>query len=279
MTPASGVLDGTSEGGETPVSPPTVRILTLLPDDSLSALRAALESSDTTVPVRDAATLLSAAGTVPADAIVVDPSGLSDAEWAGVKPMLSAGIVPVLLYAALAPQTVRRVIEASGAGVHEVLLRHVDDDPRAIRRRLETLDAPPPPARLLSRISARLATLPPSLQATAVPLFCAGPVPRWVDGMAGTAGVARRSMDRWMSRSGLSGTAALLDVARLARVWDPLVVQAADPADVAARHGYGRQKMLSVHLQRIVGASVKTLGNGVTVTQFVDRLARHVARR
>jgi hypothetical protein len=81
-----------------------------------------------------------------------------------------------------------------------------------------------------------------------------------------------------MGRAGLAGTATLLDVARLSRVWVPIVVDGTDPAVVAARGGFRRARMLAVHTRRIVGASPSHFGKKLSEDEFVDRLARHALR-
>jgi hypothetical protein len=192
--------------------------------------------------------------------------------------MLASPDLPVLLYAQLTETSVQRIVAASGIGVHEVLLRNVDDDPAAIRRRLETLGAPAPPARVLAGLAEHLGELPAQLQGVTVPLFCAGPVPRWADDVARAAGIPRRSIDRWMSRAGLAGTATLLDVARLARVWAPIVDRGLPPAEVAVTGGFRRARMLAGHARRIVDCSPTLLGTRLTADEFVRRLVRHARR-
>lgn len=254
-----------------------MRILALLPDDSVRALQRALGPQDAIGRLADAGALVRAAAN-PVDAIVIDPSILDETEWARARGVLESPDAPVLLYARLDTATVTRIVAASAVGVHEVLLRDVDDDPVAIRRRLETLRTPTPPTRVFARLAERLATLPVPLQGATVPLFCAGRVPRWADELARDARLPRRSIDRWMGRAGLSGTASVLDVARLARTWSPIVDQGLTPADVAARGGFRRARMLAVHARRIVGASPLHFGVKLTADEFVERLVQHATR-
>ncbi len=254
-----------------------MRILALLPDDSFQALKRALASSDQVARVTDARGLAQSAA-AEAAAVVVDPSILDEADWARVRHVLKAPDVAVLLYARLDGASIQRVVAASGIGVHEVMLRHVDDDPVAIRRRLETVRTPAPPTRVLARLSGRVAQLPMPLQQATVPLFCAGRVPRWADELAEAAQLPRRSIDRWMDRAGLAGTASVLDVARLARSWVPIVDHKRMPSEVALRGGFGRARMLAVHARRIVGVSPAHFGTRISLEQFVERLTAHATR-
>jgi AraC-like DNA-binding protein len=255
-----------------------MRVLAFLPDDSLVALKRALSSADVIGALPDALAIERAIAARRADAIVIDPNSFTSAEWARVSAMPALAHAPVLFYARLDPASVQRVVEASGAGVHEVLLREIDDDAIAIRRRLETLRRPPAPVQVLSRIASRIIALPPALQGTILSLFCAAPVPRWADELARLSSMSRRSVDRWLEHAELAGTASVLDVARLARVWTPIVEQDIPAADVAARSGYRRLRMLALHARKIVGVSPTLFKQQISESAFVDRLTRHAVR-
>lgn len=254
-----------------------MRIVVLVPDNSLRALQRALGARDVIARAQDVASLAHGISS-DVDAVVIDPSILSESEWLGASQVLESPDVPVLLYAPLDSSTVRRIVAASGVGVHEVMLRDVDDDPAAIRRRLDTLRSPAPPTRVLAAIAARVAQLPTALQSATVPLFCSGRVPRWADDLAAAARLPRRSVDRWFGGAGLAGTASLLDVARLARAWIPIVEEKLTPAEFAVRGGFRRSRMLAVHSRRIVGVSPTHFGVAVNAEEFVARLTRHATR-
>jgi len=254
-----------------------MRVVVLVPDNSFRALQRALRARDVIERAHDVGSLARrVSGDV--DAVVIDPSILSDTEWARARQMLESPDLPVLLYAALDASNVRRIVAASGIGVHEVMLRAIDDDPAAIRRRLDTLRSPAPPTRVLSAIAGRIAQLPTLLQSATVPLFCAGKVPRWADGLVAIAQLPRRSVDRWFGSAGLAGTASLLDVARLARAWVPIVEQKLTPTEVAIRAGFGRSRMLAVHARRIVGVSPMHFAVKLNADEFVARLTRYATR-
>ncbi|MDQ8165436.1 MAG: hypothetical protein P3A28_06725 [Gemmatimonadota bacterium] len=255
-----------------------MRILALLPDDSERALRRVLNPSDTLRRVFTLPALTASVSAERVDAIVFDPTTLGSAEWAEACSLLEDVRLPVLLYAPLSPAHAPRLVQASAVGVHEMLLRDVDDDPVTVRRRLESLRMPEPPAAVLSLIAPRMVTLPAMLQSVIVPLFCAARIPRWVDGVAQAAGMPRRSIDRWMARAEIGGTATLLDVARLARVWAPLVDRHESAAEVAVSHGYRRVRILADHTARIVGVSPSAVGVSLSRKAFVERLAAHATR-
>jgi AraC-like DNA-binding protein len=255
-----------------------MRVLALLPDDSFAALKRALGATDIVARLGDVEALERAMKGSRVDAIVVDPVGFDNEEWERAQRIISMPLMPVLIYARLDQESVQRVVAASAVGVHEVLLRELDDDPIALRRRLETLRKPPAPAQVLSRLAGRISALPPLLQRATLPLFCAAPIPRWADEMARAAHMSRRSVDRWMGHAGLAGTASVLDVARLARVWAPIVDEKIPVATVALRGGYKRLRLLALHTRRLVGASPTSLEGDMNQAEFVSRLTRFALR-
>lgn len=255
-----------------------MRILALLPDDSLRTVQRCIGSRDILARAATAGELVDGANPRTVDAVVIDPLVLDEAEWASVRAALRLARVPVLLYSSLVPEALRRVLAAAAHGTREVLFRGVDDDPAAVQRRLAALGSSAPPALLLTSLATHIARLPSDLQRATVPLFCAGPVPRWANDVARSADMPRRSVDRWMLRAGLSGTASLLDIARLARTWVPMVVQHGDLTEIAIAAGYRRERMLALHARRIVGVSPAFFGTRLSAEDFVARLALHVVR-
>lgn len=255
-----------------------LRILALVPEDSLFALRSALDTDHVVAWLPDGPSLIRAASESGAEAVVVDPSVVADAEWDELHASLTAMRAPLLLYARLTQPSVRRIVAASAAGPLEVILRSFEDDPLSLRGCVLRMNQPAPPARIMAHVANRLAGLPDPLQRAMVPLFCSGSVPRWAREIAAAAACPRRSVDRWMGRVGLAGTAAVLDVARLSRVWVPIVDEHRDPAEVAVRVGFRRPRMLGSHTRRIIRASPSHLGSRLKVDDFVARLVRYVVR-
>jgi transcriptional regulator GlxA family with amidase domain len=87
------------------------------------------------------------------------------------------------------------------------------------------------------------------------------------------SGLARRTVDRWMHRGGISGAARLLDTARLARIWEPLVERGRSPQEVAELCGYARPRLLTAHTRRIAGVPPSELHQKFTRETFAARLA------
>lgn len=255
-----------------------MRIIALVSDPTAHDLRRALRPADAVQRVSGSLALARATSQHAGDVVVIDPSELTEAEWGRVLAIVGGTALPVLCLTTLAPVAVTRVLAAAALRSVEVVLRELEGDPVLLRRSLASLQPPSPPARVLARLAPRVEHLPQALQATVLEVFCAGEVPRWADEVARRSAVPRRTVDRWMARSGLKGTAAILDVARLARAWAPLVESHVPHPDVAARLGYRRARMLAVHARRIVGVSPAFLGSRLSADAFIARLAAYALR-
>jgi transcriptional regulator GlxA family with amidase domain len=76
-----------------------------------------------------------------------------------------------------------------------------------------------------------------------------------------------------MDNGGISGAARLLDTARLARVWEPLVERDVAVREVAVRCGYSSMRLLTAHTRRLTGVSPLELRDHFTRETFSSRLA------
>ena len=255
-----------------------MRIVTLLPPRRLDVIRRATAPDDEIVMPASADEFVQAATAPATEAVVLDPMLLGDEEWRRVAAQVITGVAGVLVYASLDSRAVARVLNAARFGIDDVMLADVDDDVATVAHRLGALRQSAPPARVLSRLAARLETLPGALQCAVLPLFSAAPVPRWVDDFAADAAMSRRSVDRWMRRAGLAGTGAVLDVARLARAWVPLVLNKVDYVETARLCGFAQRRMLWRHSRRLIGVTPTQLGTVVGLDEFVTRLTEHALR-
>jgi AraC-like DNA-binding protein len=254
-----------------------MRILALLPGASCRVLEHALVGGQLVAREPSAAATAATVAAVQnreCDVLVVDPGALSDELFQSLLPVLSHGRVPVLLFASLTPASARRVVRAAEVGVHELVVRGAEDAPQVIARKLASLYHPSAPAHLLNRAAPRFRRFPERLQVASVSLFGSGALPRWVNELAAASGCARRSVDRWMERVGIEGASTLLDTARLARVWEPLVEQRLAVAAVSALCGYERPRLFVAHTRRLVGAVPSEMAESMSRREFSERLAK-----
>jgi AraC-like DNA-binding protein len=251
-----------------------MRILALIPDTARTAVERAIGSGNSLALERSVTAAVHAVRTREVDVLVLDPGTHGDEEFARLHPVLKQTAVPVVLFTTLTRASARRIVLAAELGAHELVLRDAEDAVLLLAHKLKSLVEVSAPALLLNRVARSFHRFPDALQAASVALFGSGPLPRWVDGLAHASGFARRSVDRWMERAGIDGAATLLDVARLARVWEPAVEEELSTAAIAARCGYARPRLLVSHARRLVGVAPADFRDELTKPQFAERLAK-----
>ena len=249
-----------------------MKILALLPDAARHVLERSLTGAQRMTKAGGADSVGSSLREGRCDALVFDPDLLDSADFETVMAAVNETGVPMLLYTTLGPVAARRIVQTVDGAARELVLRGADDVPEVLQRLLAALVAPSAPAILLSRVASHFRPFPDRLQTVSVSLFGRSTLPRWVNGLVRESGLARRTVDRWMHRGGISGAARLLDTARLARVWEPLVERGMAVREVATRCGYARLRLLTAHTRRITGVAPLELHSHFTRATFSARL-------
>jgi hypothetical protein len=250
-----------------------MKILALVPDDSRHVLERSLKGPQKLADTAGVKAVATAIREGRCDAVVLDPTMLDSDEFEAVVGAVHKNGVPLMLYTTLSAVSARRVVQAVDGAAHELVLRGADDAPELLQRKLAALVAPSAPAILLSHAASHFRAFPERLQTVSVSLFGRSTLPRWVAGLVKESGFARRTVDRWMHNGGISGAARLLDTARLARVWEPLVERNMTEIEVARRYGYARVRLLNAHVRRITGVLPRELKTHYTRETFGVRLA------
>jgi hypothetical protein len=248
-----------------------MRILALLPADARRTIEQSVGTTHVMVREKKGRSAVETLRERKCDVLVLDPAVLDDEAYAELLPLLNS--VPVLLYTSLSHVAAQRIVQVAELGAHELVLCGREDSAELLLRKLASLVAPSAPALLLSRAAQSFRRFPDSLRTASVGLFGTGPLPRWVDELSDATGLARRTVDRWMERTGIDGAAMLLDAARMARVWEPVVERKLAPRDVCLECGYARPRLLASHARRIVGELPAEFAAKFTRERFADRLA------
>ena len=255
-----------------------MRILAFLSEDVLRGCEAACGKAHVVTSSTDATAAAAAIRRRGFDAVVLDPDVLAQPDFDQLVAAVGDTSTAMVLYTSLSSATARRVVQLAERSTIELVFRGVEDVP-LIAHKLANFAHASVPALLLNRAAASLRPMPEALQIAAVRLFGNGMLPRWVNGLADATGMGRRSVDRWMYRAGINGAATLLDTARMARVWEPLVEEKRSISEVAETCGYGRVRLLMSHTLRLVDATPDQLGRNVSRAQFAQRLAGKLLTR
>jgi AraC-like DNA-binding protein len=181
--------------------------------------------------------------------------------------------LPIIVYTALAPDTIRATVELAKQGLQHVVLRGFDDEPRRFRELLERQPAYAMSDAVLATLAPALSELPAPLARAIVRLFESPTCFDEVEDLAAVAGMTRRHLSRWLERVGLAPPRTLVIAARMARAYHYM----RDPGhlleDVARKMGYGSQRLFIRQARELFGLTPTEVREQLQPGELVEMLA------
>jgi AraC-like DNA-binding protein len=217
---------------------------------------------------------------VDIDVLVLDPESDGALRVDPATVGTRCGQIPLLLYVEPTPQGMRAALPyiAACRGC-SLLFRGLDDSPGPLQDALERAMSICIDARLCSALEPHLTQLPASA-AEAVRTALRYPDGfATADSMAASAGVTRRTLDRWLRRAGLAPAGAILRVARVARGVKVLGIAGATVADAARAAGLNSTLAWRRHFSSVFGRLPGGRPPGRDDAQLISLLASAVRRQ
>ena len=216
----------------------------------------------------------------PVDAVVIDPRTESGTEFAPLYALMERyPTLPVVVYTALAPETLRTTVELAQHGVRHVVLRGFDDEPRRFRELLESLPAHRLGNEALASIAGELEFASPLVQRAFAKLFESPHLVQDVESLAHLAGMTRRTLDRWLEKRSLASARMMIFAARLAQAYHYLGEKGFLLEDVARKRGYASPRVFSRQVRATTGLGPSALREQMPPERFMDTLAAMMRRR
>ena len=210
---------------------------------------------------------------------VLDPlcDGGGGEEGEAVRDFMSRHpSIPVVLYVALSPTSLRAVVQLARHGVETVAIHQFDDDPRRLRELLERQPGDAVTETLLAELAGPLGRLPPAL-AEAVRAMFRQPHRVWsAQDLALAAGLPRRTMYRQLEAAGFSSPRRLVQGARVLRAYLYLRNPGNLVEDVVAKLRYGSSHVFIRHTRETCGLTPSALRHGMEEPEFVALLTQHL---
>jgi AraC-like DNA-binding protein len=256
-----------------------VEVAARLSPPLLSHLRAALEHEHALTVVRDWDELAAVVRSRPIDVVVADPKADGKLETAGLRTLLGRHpTVPVVVYTALTPETLKAAVELAKLGVQHVVLRGFDDEPSRLRELVERVPASRLSDIALRELLPRLDAGPALLKRAVTRLFESPHAFQSVDDLAVAAGMTRRNLDRWLDRLGLASARMLLLGARLTRA----VYYMRDPGylldDITKKLGYPSARLFARQVRAATGLTPTMLRERAEPERLVEELTARLCR-
>ena len=179
-----------------------------------------------------------------ADALVVHPAAIEHDMSALELVLDGQGNLPLIVYGDAGRSTMQAVARVRRLRVPLLMLEHFDDSPEQLRAFLASL----PPAtwreRVFRRISDPIRIMPLQLRLAIRELF-SDPRPSVSPAqLAASAGMTRRTLDRWVDRAGLTSTRILVTAPNLVDAFFFISERRVPATAIAARCGLASARTL-----------------------------------
>jgi AraC-like DNA-binding protein len=205
------------------------------------------------------------------DILVVDPAADGQVKVAELQQLIRQfPSVPVVVYTALSPATMKAVVQLARVGVEHVVLNRFDDEPRRFRDLLEGVPGHALADQMLRQLAEPLAGLPIQVSRAVEQVFRSPGRIRSTDDLASAAGMNKRTLYRNLEPVGFYSPRLLVVAARLLRVYAHL----RDPGKV----GYHSPWQLTQQMREVTGHTPRTVRRRVGADEFIALLARRVYR-
>ncbi len=208
--------------------------------------------------------------------LIIDPGALTDAQAAMIAGRLVSQPRGVAIYAPLTPAAIVRTIELSRKVASAVIFQSIAEGEGAITRTILG-------QRYYDLARSFLTRIGPNLELLPSPLFDA--VNHAFSDMAGSpdpvalahsAGLTRRSLDRWLVRAGIRSPRLLLVTPRVLRALGLLCETRYRVRAVAAVAGFHSARHFDANCRALIGVPAARLRDPAIANVAVDRAAETV---
>jgi hypothetical protein len=198
-----------------------MRIVAVVRPHCAMQMRAALRTGEQLIAVSDPASAVSGLRRAPT-VLLVDPSILQSGQTHSLIAEANSVGVPSVVYLGSECEAGGEVLSVISATRASLLTAGHLHDANLFRHRLDRLQAVAVTTEVLRRLAPRLRLLPAPLAHSIMMMFA---IPGPNDSpkeLAASSGMARRSIDRWIGRVGISSARLLVAAARLAGLHDAI---------------------------------------------------------
>ena len=213
------------------------------------------------------------------DLLVADPAADGQVRVAELQQLIRQfPSVPVVVYTALSPATMKAVVQLARVGVEHVVLNRFDDEPRRFRDLLEGVPGHALADQILRQLADPLAALPIQVSRAVEQLYRSPGRFRSTDDLASAAGMNKRTLYRNLEPVGFVSPRLLVVAARLLRVYAHLRDPGRQIKEIADKVGYHSPWQLTQQMRDVTGYTPRTVRRRVGADEFIALLTRRVYR-
>ncbi|HTH64969.1 MAG TPA: helix-turn-helix domain-containing protein [Gemmatimonadales bacterium] len=211
----------------------------------------------------------------PIELAVVDPMLSGEPRSQEIERLrLLFPSLPVLLYTTFTPALAPVLLALGRQGVQEVVFCRLDDHPDGLRTALEREQARACSQQLLEQISQTFAPLRAEIRWLLEGALRAPEGVQTVEQLAASAGVGRRTCERWFMRAAMPSPRHFLAAARVLYAHRLLQDPGFTVEDVAKRLGYSQVRTLQQHARFYLGLTAGEMRLSLTPDAALQLVAR-----
>ena len=213
------------------------------------------------------------------DLLVVDPAADGYAKVGELQHLIRQfPSVPVVVYTALSPMTMKAVVQLAKVGVEHVVLNRFDDEPRRFRDLLDGVPGHALADQMLRQLAEPLTGLPIQVSRAVEQLLRSPGRFKSTDDLAAAAGMNKRTLYRNLEPVGFFSPRLLVVAARLLRVYAHLRDPGRQIKEIADKVGYHSPWQLTQQMREVTGYTPRTVRRRIGPDEFIVLLARRIYR-
>ena len=210
------------------------------------------------------------------DVAVLDPAADGIVRTSEIRTLIDQyPTLPVVLYTALSPLTLKALVDLSKHGAQQVVLHRFDDSPRTLRNLLEGQPGTTFSALLLERLGVPLAALPGNLARAIERMFRRPGQFFGVPDLVSAAQMPTRTVYRQLERVGMASPRVVVAAARLLRAYSYMREPGHTMYDVEQKLGFAPTQLRRTMIE-MVGETPGRVRATVSPEQFVELIAKHL---
>jgi len=217
------------------------------------------------------------------DIAVIDPCAGSESRLAARLDSLSQVVharptAPIIGYVSVSAAAMRAVHGLVRLGVTEIVIRGVDDSAEALATTIRRTVASNVTKCVVRTVGTPFESLPRAVALAIEEAFLHPSQARSVADLAAAAKTTRRSLDRWLARSGIASARTLLACARVNGAFHLLASGNLRVRQAAASLGYPSARSLARDVYAVTGYPVSAIPLRLSRETFMATLERRMLR-
>lgn len=258
-------------------SGPDLRYVAFLTPEALASVHTALGGHGTIDSLTDVHRLLGEV-TGPRDGcVILDPALITPAAAETIAASVAGASRSIIAFSSVTPAAIESGVILARLTPACFVFRGIPNERSALEQALLLATDCELGSVLLGLLQYNLDRLPPRLRDRLTTMFRSGEGPRSPDALAAATSITRRSLDRFLSESGLVSARLLVEGPRITSGYRAITASRIPLKDVATMLGYSALRTLDAQLRRLMDTTGRRLrSRPLSCNEAAARLAQRL---